>query len=231
MIRTNGRLAAKLAGRDSRLLDKDFIPLNIKAVDMDSTRNTADPERNISEVDYVVGSEDVADVDDSDVDNDLDEAPEEESNPVAKQQFIEKSNQEKIAEQRLRQLEREKRKAKDARLKHQLEIKRERISKLAAAKELPDLLPEEVFEPETLDQKGKHIRLEELEKLAVENSKRAKLEKLRQIKELRKLALRRGPVHVQVQSFGNNRVSVPRAEANVLHTKISWLQRASLGKK
>lgn len=222
MARTRSRTASQFAGKSIKFLDDGTIPLDTEVVNIESKESTQEPEGSLKGPDSAQNS---------DSESDSDEAPEEEATSVAKNKTIELLKEQKQRQQNLRKQEREKRKQRDEQLKLQLEARRERIRELAAAEELPDLLPEEVFEPEPEEPKGKHIRLEELEREHLENRKRAKLEKLRQIKELRKLALKKGPVHVQVQSFGLLRTTVPRAEANVLESKNSWLQRASLGKK
>lgn len=207
---------SQYAGKSKKFLDEDIVDAEIIAVS--SREPTLEPETLNDE-----------DQEDSDSDSDSD-APEEESTSVAKDQMMDKLKKDQQRQQELRQQERKKRKQRDAQLREQLEARRERIRELAAAEELPDLLPEEVLAPEPETQ-GKHIRLEELEREHAESRKRAKLDKLRQIKELRKQALKKGPVHVQVQAFGLSKQTVPRAEASVLETKHSWLQRASLGKK
>lgn len=169
---------------------------------------------------------------DSDLDSDSDEAPEAESISTSKQALIQKQKEQEQLQQDLRRQEREKRKQRDLQFKQQQEAKREKIRELAAAEELPDLLPDEVFEPETKEEirAGKHIRAEEFEKEHAEERKRAKLAKLRQLKEQRKSALKKGPVVVQVQDF-NAKKQAPRAEQSVLDSKKAWLERASLGRK
>lgn len=234
---SNRRNTAKFTGKAIKFLEDGSIPLDAEVVTIDSRETSRQPEYLANESDDVpeVESSNIKENEseseaDSESDSDSD-APEEESTATAKQASIEKLKQEKQRQQELRKLEREKRKLRDAQLKLQLEAKKERIREMASAEELPEFLPEEVLEPEEPQTIGKHIRLEELEKEHLENRKRAKLEKLRQIKDLRRQALKKGPVQVQVQTFGLLKRSVPRAEASVLESKNSWLQRASLGKK
>lgn len=251
MARLTSRLNTRFKGKAIKFLEDGSIPSDAEIVSIDSRESTREPEeiKNNEKGEDVEGEDDSEDADeaendlkdgqekknsdqesDSDSDSDSD-APEEESTASSKQASIEKLKQEKQRQQELRKLEREKRKQRDAQLKLQLEARRERIRELASAEELPEFLPEEVLEPEEPKSLGKHIRLEELEKEHAESRKRAKLEKLRQIKDLRRKALDKGPVQVQVQTFGQSKRSVPRAEASVLESKNSWLQRASLGKK
>lgn len=222
MARTRSYAAAQFAGKSTKFLDDGSLPLDVEVVTIESRESTREPD-NRREVKPEPESE-------SESGSDSDSAPEEEATSVAKSKTIELLKEQKQRQQEIRKQEREKRKQRDEHLKLQLEARRERIRELVEAEELPELLPEEVFDTEPAAPKGKHIRLEELEKEHLENRKRAKLEKLRQIKDLRKQALKKGPVHVQVQTFGLRTV-VPRAEASVLETKNSWLQRESLGKR
>lgn len=234
---SNRRSTAKFTGKAIKFLEDGTIPLDAEIVTVDSRESTREPEELPDDSDSAPEAEssntkETAPDSEEDSDSDSDsDAPEEESTVSAKQASIEKLKQEKQRQQELRRLEREKRKERDAQLKLQLEARRERIREMATAEELPEFLPEEVLKPEEPQTSGKHIRLEELEKEHLESRKRAKLEKLRQIKDLRRQALKKGPVQVQVQAFGLTKRSVPRAEASVLESKNSWLQRASLGKR
>lgn len=232
MAKTLGSAASAFKGKSIKFLDDGSSPMDGEDGELESDDSGIDSDEieENSEGEEIENSQDEEVESDSDSDSDSD-APEEESTSVAKQETIEKLKQEKQRQQDLRRQEREKRKQRDVQLKLQLEARKERIRELASAEELPDFLPEEVLEPEEPQSLGKHIRLEELEKEHAESRKRAKLEKLLQIKELRKQAINKGPVHVQVQTFDLTKRTVPRAEASVLETKNSWLQRASLGKK
>lgn len=220
------RTRSSTAALSVKFLEDGHISLDAEVVTIDSRESTLEPEEpaNKKQAIDVDGS---ADSEDSDSDS----APEEEFTGVAKQETIERLKREQKRQQDLRRQEREKRKQRDEQLKQQLEARRQRIRELAAAEELPELLPVEVFVEDTMEPQGKHLRQEELEQEEMKRKKKAKLEKLREIKALRKQALKKGPVHVQVQTFGLTKNTVPRAEASVLDTKNCWLMRASLGKK
>lgn len=211
--------SGKSTGKKIKFLDDGELPSDAEVVNVDTREGTREPE-------------DVEEEDEDD--SDSDEAPEEESTLKAKEELLVKQKEQAKLEKQLRDQEREKRKQRDLQFKQQQDAKRERIRQLAEAEELPDLLPEEVLESDDDDETpvgGKHKRAEDLEQEHAAMRKKMKLEKLRQLKAQRQSAVKKGPVHVQVQRFGSSKNRVPAAEASVLESKNSWLQRASLNKK
>ena len=171
----------------------------------------------------------------SESDSDSDDAPEEESISASKAKSIKQQKEQEKREQELRKQEKQKRKEQDVIYQQQQQEKKKRLEEIMASSELPDLLPEELLEeysqPTEDLPKGKHMRSEDLENEYAEMRKKAKLEKLKQLKQLRTLAIKKGPVHVQVQTFGEKKKSVPRADPKVVESKSSWLNRDSLRRK
>lgn len=168
--------------------------------------------------------------------SDSDDAPEEESTLQLKFALMNKLKEREQAEQEAKRKEKEKRKQRDLQFKQQQEEKRERIKELVKAEKLPDLLPDEVFEEDQWESKetvpeGTHLKSEHFEKELAAAKRKAKLEKLKQIKEMRKLSLKQGLVYVQVQKPTDLGNRAPRAEQSVLDSKSSWLQRDSLKRK
>lgn len=209
-------------GKKIKFLEDGEAPSDIEII---STReSTQEPEN--------IGSESS----ENELEDDSDEAPEEESVSQLKSAALQKLKEQEKLEQKSRQQEREKRKQRDLQFKQQQEAKREKIKELVVADELPDLLPEEALESDDEEnviissKTGKHLRSEDFEKEDAAMRKKAKLEKLKNLKEMRKQALKKGPVYVQVQdSLSKNRV--PVAEKTVIDTKSQWLQRESLNRK
>lgn len=209
-------------GKKIKFLEDGEAPSDIEVI---STReSTQEPEN--------IGSESL----ENELEDDSDEAPEEESVSQLKSTALQKLKEQEKLEQKSRQQEREKRKQRDLQFKQQQEAKREKIKELVVADELPDLLPEEALESDDEEnaiissKTGKHLRSEDFEKEDAAMRKKAKLEKLKNLKEMRKQALKKGPVYVQVQdSMSKNRV--PVAEKTVIDTKSQWLQRESLNRK
>lgn len=194
--------------------DDGSVPNDTEIVSVNTRESTREPSGSESE------------------ESDSDEAPEEETIATSKQATLQKQREQERLQQQLRQQEREKRKQRDQQFKQQQEAKKEKIKQLAEAEELPDVLPEELFESEPEESvEAKHIRAEEFERQHEAARKRMKLEKLKQLKQQRKLAVSRGPVLVQVQSFDPTKRRAPRAEEAVLQSKTAWLQRESLGRK
>lgn len=197
--------------------DDGTIPDNAEIVSVDTRESTREPE-----------GESESESDDSD----SDEAPEEESIATSKQASIQKQKEQQRLQQELRKQEREKRKQRDEQFKQQQEAKKEKIKQLAQADELPDFLPDEVFESDLEEQAGgKHMRAEDFEKQHEAARKRLKLERLKQLKEQREKAVNKGPVLVKVQTYDPANRRVPPAEESILQSKNAWLQRPSLGKK
>lgn len=216
MVVTRSGRSTKETAKKIKFTEDGDLPENVEVFSVESTK---EPE----EAPQVSN--------DSESDSDSDEAPEAESLSTSKQALLEKQKNEAKLQQDLRKQERERRKQRDLQFKQQQEAKKEKIKQLAEAEELPDLLPEEAFESDSEGPTArKHLRAEDLEKEHAEIRKKMKLEKLRMLKEQRKLALKRGPVVVQVQSF-NSKKQVPRAEQSILDSKRAWLERASLGRK
>lgn len=159
------------------------------------------------------------------------DAPEEESTSRTKSSIV---AQQKEAlrlqkEEKLRQ--REKRKEQALQNRAQQDKKRQRIQE----HELPEFLPEDLFEDEAKEEEDEpvlvpprtHLRLEELDSAA---RREAKMEKLRALRNAKNTVVKRGPVHVQVGSFGG-RKSVPVAEDKIVGMRDQWLNREALNKK
>ncbi|OBA19812.1 hypothetical protein METBIDRAFT_230387 [Metschnikowia bicuspidata var. bicuspidata NRRL YB-4993] len=225
MVVTRSGKSVTTTGKKIKFLDDGGDPSDIEVVTVSSARESSqEPEQ--------TGAASSG----SDLDEDSDEAPEEESISQLKSTALQKKREQEKLEQSLRQQDREKRKQRDLQFKQQQEAKREKIKDLVLADQLPDLLPEEAFESEDeedmLDntRSGKHLRTEHFEQEDAAMRKRMKLEKLRRLKEMRNQALKKGPVYVQVHE-GASKSRVPRAEQSVLDTKSQWLQRESLKKK
>ena len=209
-------------GKKIKFLDDGEVPSDIEVLSVSTKESTQEPEQ-------VKDSE-------SDLEDDSDEAPEEESVSQLKSAVLQKMKQQEKLEQETRKHEREKRKQRD--LQQQQDAKREKLKELAGAEKLPDLLPEEALESDHEDEtltknssSGKHLRSEDFEKEDAAMRKKTKLEKLRNLKEMRQQALKKGPVYVQVQHNITSKSRVPRAEQSVLDTKSQWLQRESLNRK
>ncbi|ODV81477.1 uncharacterized protein CANTADRAFT_87466 [Suhomyces tanzawaensis NRRL Y-17324] len=172
---------------------------------------------------------------DSESDSDSDEAPEEESTSSSKKAIIERQKQERLAQQKLKEEERELRRQKDLKFKQQQEAKKEReLEKLAnKPQELPEFLPDDIFEAlEEKEPKGKHMKAKELDEMSQKLLRqKMKEEKLRKLKESRTGILKKGPINVQVQSFNLHKKAVPKAESRILDTKAQWFNRSSLNKK
>ncbi|RLV91014.1 hypothetical protein JA1_004190 [Spathaspora sp. JA1] len=162
-----------------------------------------------------------------------DEAPEEESTRKTEQDIL---NQQKKKEQQViaeKKAERERRRQLDLRNQQQ----KQQSKKVQSLEEqaLPDLLPDDIMdilstpEPQTPQSKikGKHIRLDDVE---VDRKKEIE-DKLRKIKLQKKLAVKKGPVHVQVHNFGNKATVVPKSESKIIASKDKWLKRKSVNRK
>lgn len=218
MAKTRSASSLGVRPKKIKFLDDGEFPSDVEVIDLDTRESTVEPQAH----------------QESELDSDSDDAPEEESISTSKQASVQKQKEQQKLEQELRKQEKEKRKQKDLQYQKQQQEKRDRIKELTSATELPDLLPDDVLESDDEDEiivAGKHMRAEDLEKEHLEMRKKMKLEKLRQLKEQRTQAVKRGPVLVKVQSFNPNKKQVPRAEQSVLDSKSSWLMRASLGKK
>lgn len=212
--------SGRSTGTKIKFLEDGEFPSGADVLSVSTRESTREPE--VQEVD--------------DESSDSDDAPEEESTSNARQATLDRQKEQDKVEQELRRQEREKRKQRDLHFKQQQEEKRERTKELVAAEELPDLLPDDILqsaddESDTTISMGKHLRAEDLEKEHAEARKRMKLEKLKQLKAHRQSAIRKGPVHVQVQSFGSSTKRVPAAEQGIMESKNSWMQRASLNRK
>ncbi|KAM9896866.1 hypothetical protein OXX79_007226 [Metschnikowia pulcherrima] len=211
-------------GKKIKFSDDGEVPSDIEVLSVSTKESTQEPEQ-------VKDSE-------SDLEDDSDEAPEEESVSQSKFAVLQKMKQQEKLEQETRKHEREKRKQRDLHFKQQQDAKREKLKELAGAEKLPDFLPEEALESDHEDEtltknssSGKHLRSEDFEKEDAAMRKKTKLEKLRNLKEMRQQALKKGPVYVQVQHNITPKSRVPRAEQSVLDTKSQWLQRESLNRK
>ncbi|EGW31210.1 uncharacterized protein SPAPADRAFT_56102 [Spathaspora passalidarum NRRL Y-27907] len=161
-----------------------------------------------------------------------DEAPEEESTNKTKQEVLAQQKKREQEQKAQKNAERERRRQLDLRNKQQQESKKATKIEEEA---LPDLLPDDIMdilstpEPEETQSKikGKHIRLDE-----VELDKKKEIEdKLRKIKLQKKMALKKGPVHVQVQKFGKKSEVVPKSENKIIASRDKWLKRKSVNRK
>lgn len=163
----------------------------------------------------------------SDSDSDSD-APEEESTSRSKSSIVSQQKEALRLQKAEKLRQKEKRKEQDLQNRAQQEQKRQRIQK----HELPEFLPEDLFEDEEQDEETPvaprtHLRTEELDAAA---KREAKIEKLKAIRNAKNTVVKRGPVHVQVSSFGG-RKSVPVAEEKIVGVREQWLNRESLNKK
>lgn len=217
MVVTRSGRSTRETAKKIKFTDDGEMPEQVEVFSVESTREPEEQPQEESE---------------EESDSDSDEAPEAESISTSKQALIQKQKEQEQLKQDLRKQERERRKQQDLVFKQQQEAKKAKLKELAAAEELPDLLPEEALESDHEEEtkKGKHLRSEDFEKEHAAMRKKMKLEKLRLIKEQRNAALNKGPVVVQVQRF-NSKKQAPRAEKSILDSKKAWLERASLGKK
>ncbi|GBL47882.1 hypothetical_protein [Candidozyma auris] len=179
-----------------------------------------------------------SDESESESESDSDEAPEEESISASKARTLKQQKEQEQLEQELKKKEKQKRKEQDLLYQQQQQEKKKKLEEILASSELPDLLPDELIESVEEERKkekqlpqGKHLRSEELESELAEMRKKAKLEKLKQLKQQRTSAVKKGPVNVQVQTFGEKKKTVPKADPKVLESKNSWLNRESLKRK
>lgn len=162
--------------------------------------------------------------DESELDDDSDEAPEEESVTQAKQQLIDREKAVKEAETEKRRVEREKRRQQDLYNKQQQEQKKTKV----VESEIPDLLPTDVIEAaqqqdeEKEENKPVHKKVEEFD---LELKKQIQLEKLKKLKT--KASIKKGPVHVKVLKVNKG---VPKSESKI-NSKDKWLKRKALNKK
>ncbi|GEQ68433.1 hypothetical protein JCM33374_g2101 [Metschnikowia sp. JCM 33374] len=226
MALTRSGKAVGTGGKKIKFSEDGELPSGTEALLVTSRESTQEPEQSDA-------------ASESESEEDSDEAPEEESVSQSKSALLSKMKEQEKLEQKLRKQEREKRKQRDLHYKQQQDAKREKIKELVAADELPDLLPEEALESDNDDdvsptihtKNGKHLRTEDFEKEDAAMRKKMKLEKLRNLKEMRNQALKKGPVYVQVQHDTTSKNRVPRAEQSVLSTKSQWLQRESLNRK
>lgn len=166
-----------------------------------------------------------------DSDSDSDDAPEEESTSKARSKILLEQKKLQQAEAELKKQEREKRKALDLRNTQQQLLKKSRQSL-----ELPEFLPDDVASiinqpAKALESnlKPKHIRLDDIEPSPKLDKKTLLEEKLRLLKAKKNVALKKGPVHVKIQSF-NSKV-VPRSESTIVKNRDKWLHRKSVNRK
>ncbi|CAH2353595.1 bud site selection protein 21 [[Candida] railenensis] len=183
---------------------------------------------------------------DSDSDSDSDEAPEEESTSQAKELIIKRQKEQKELELVQKREEKERRRKQDLLHSEQQKLKKQEQETKAEDGELPDFLPEDIFDSidqeeeqddEDIEQstKGKHLKLSDFEDMDKrELAKQIKEEKLRQLKLKKRLSIKKGPVHVNVTSAAARQINkklVPVAESKVVNSRSKWLKRKSLGKK
>lgn len=213
----------------TRSHDVPKVGKKIKFLEDDFAGN--DGRHTVEEEDVKSQSEDIES--NSDSEDDLDDAPEEESTSTAKQSIIERERKQRELEQKAREADREKRREKD--LQNQLQQQSKKQKKLARKEdeeELPEFLPEDIFEPVESQPSGKHLKAEELDEIDQKLMRqKMKEEKLKSIKNSKKLSIKKGPINVQVQSFNINKKVVPRAEAKIVDAREKWLKRKSLNKK
>ena len=167
-----------------------------------------------------------------DSDSDSDDAPEEESTSKARSEILLEQKKLQQAEAELKKQEREKRKALDLRNTQQQQLKKSRQSPF----ELPEFLPDDVASiinqpAKALESnlKPRHIRLDDIEPSPKLDKKTLLEEKLRLLKAKKNVALKKGPVHVKIQSF-NSKV-VPRSESKIVKNRDKWLHRKSVNRK
>lgn len=173
----------------------------------------------------------------SEEETDSDEAPEEDSTSQSREAALNKIKERELADLELKRQAKERRKLKDLQFAEQQLAKRRRLQELALAEQLPELLPEELFQKPDTSEPGskKHVREDELDlqhqRQAEALRKQAKLEKLRKLKELKTSAVQKGAVHVRVLASDNGVRKAPVAEQRVLQSKEDWMHRKSLAKK
>ncbi|KAG7194272.1 uncharacterized protein KQ657_004999 [Scheffersomyces spartinae] len=184
----------------------------------------------------------------SDSDSDSDDAPEEESTTGARKAVVLKQRAEAQRAQDLKNKEKEKRRQIDLRNKEQQELKRAKEQSQVQETQtleqyhgqaLPDYLPEDMFDslhdeevgqdhvtkPKT---KGTHKKFSDDLK---EMKRQLKMEKLKKLRMAKHETVRKGPVHVQVASFGGKSKTVPKLEVKILDTREKWLKRKSVNRK
>lgn len=159
-------------------------------------------------------------VEESELEDDSDDAPEEESVSQAKQDLINKEKAVKEAEAEKRRVEREKRRQQDLHNKQQQQHKKTKV----AEPEIPDLLPTDVIEAAHQQEEIKPIH-KKVQEFDLELKKQMNLEKLKRLKT--KAAIKKGPVHVKVLKANKG---VPKAESQI-NSKDKWLKRKALNKK
>lgn len=224
MVVTRSRLNAK-AGNGA-------TPKKMKFLDNDADVN--DIEYHTAEEDELnqsAGSQDS----DSDSDSDSDEAPEEESTSGIRNEILAKQKEDLKSQQELKKLEKERRRQQNVYNQQQQLLKKNKKQD-----ELPEYLPEDIFESISDNEAGesepiipaKHLKLQDFEKLdEMEIRKKIKESKLKELKKSKKLSIKKGPVHVKVQLFNLDKKVVPKFENKVVNTRNKWLKRKSLGKK
>lgn len=224
MVVTRSRLNAK-AGNGA-------TPKKMKFLDNDADVN--DIEYHTAEEDepnQSAGSQDS----DSDSDSDSDEAPEEESTSGIRNEILAKQKEDLKSQQELKKLEKERRRQQNVYNQQQQLLKKNKKQD-----ELPEYLPEDIFESISDNEAGesepiipaKHLKLQDFEKLdEMEIRKKIKESKLKELKKSKKLSIKKGPVHVKVQLFNLDKKVVPKFENKVVNTRNKWLKRKSLGKK
>lgn len=214
-----------------KLLSKQ--PSKIKFLDNETSTNdieyhTAEEDKSVDNIENS-SSNNLEDESESD----SDEAPEEESLTSSKQRIINVQKEQLKIEQELKKQEKEKRRQKDLQYKKQQEDKR---VKRFNDDDLPELLPEDIFE--SLEEEevavpqhaSKHLTSKDFEDQERILRQKLKEKKLEQIRKQKKLSIKKGPVHVKVQSL-NSKKMVPVSESKILNVKNKWLKRKSLNKK
>lgn len=224
MVVTRSRLNAKTGN--------GVTPKKMKFLDNDADVN--DIEYHTAEEDELnqsAGSQDS----DSDSDSDSDEAPEEESTSGIRNEILAKQKEDLKSQQELKKLEKERRRQQNVYNQQQQLLKKNKKQD-----ELPEYLPEDIFESISDNEAGesepiipaKHLKLQDFEKLdEMEIRKKIKESKLKELKKSKKLSIKKGPVHVKVQLFNLDKKVVPKFENKVVNTRNKWLKRKSLGKK
>lgn len=224
MVVTRSRLNAKTGN--------GVTPKKMKFLDNDADVN--DIEYHTAEEDepnQSAGSQDS----DSDSDSDSDEAPEEESTSGIRNEILAKQKEDLKSQQELKKLEKERRRQQNVYNQQQQLLKKNKKQD-----ELPEYLPEDIFESISDNEAGesepiipaKHLKLQDFEKLdEMEIRKKIKESKLKELKKSKKLSIKKGPVHVKVQLFNLDKKVVPKFENKVVNTRNKWLKRKSLGKK
>lgn len=194
-----------------------------------------------------VQEDDEEDSDSDDSGSDSDDAPEEESTSTAKQQAVRRQEEEKKRQLALQKAEKERRRVIDERNKLQKQQKKKNSEKTlgdAKNQELPEFLPEDIelfikqSAPVVPTKPNRHIRLEDedqdLDGAELESSmqRKRKLEqKLKELKNRKRISVKKGPVYVQTQTFGLARKVVPKAESKIVKNKAKWLNRKSINRK